>query len=172
MSRLKSFALHQVNGLQRIIGGHVWPSPLDNLKDKYSLGHGIPTGCLGNPKSLPDDVLKVAVHVGYRVIRLCAGLRSGQRSCCRTLCRSPVNLELKKSPTGAGRVESCEQVSGGPASYRIHGSKLEAWRRLLGPHAALCFLCQPRKPRAEYSTRHCNRQTWLAGRSRYCHPTL
>jgi len=25
----------------------------------------IPTGRLGNPKSLPDDVLKVRVHAGY-----------------------------------------------------------------------------------------------------------
>ncbi len=55
--------LHQVNGSQRIGGGHVWPCPLDRLNGKYGLAHVVPTGCQGIPNSLPDDVLKVQVHV-------------------------------------------------------------------------------------------------------------
>jgi len=47
-------------------GGHVWPCPLDSLNGKHGLTHLIFTGCLGVPKSLPDDVLEVRVHVGMR----------------------------------------------------------------------------------------------------------
>ena len=56
---------HQVNGSQRVGGGHVWPCPLDSPNGKLGLAQVILTGCQGIPKSLPDDVLKARVHVGY-----------------------------------------------------------------------------------------------------------
>ena len=40
-------------------GGHVWPCPLDSLNGKLGLAQVIPTGFLGIPKGLPDDVSKV-----------------------------------------------------------------------------------------------------------------
>ena len=40
--------------------------PLDSLDGKPRLAQVILTGCQGIPKSLPDDVLKVRVHVGMR----------------------------------------------------------------------------------------------------------
>ena len=57
--------LHQVDGGERVNGGHVWPCLLDSLNGKHGLAHVILTGRLGIPKSLPDDVLKARVHVGY-----------------------------------------------------------------------------------------------------------
>ncbi len=47
--------LHQVNGSQRVGGGHVWPCPLDSLNGKHGLDHVILTGRQGIPKSLADD---------------------------------------------------------------------------------------------------------------------
>ncbi len=47
-------------------GSHVWPCPLDSLNGKLGLARVGPTDCKGIPKSLPDDVLKVRVHVGMR----------------------------------------------------------------------------------------------------------
>ncbi len=66
MSRLGIFVLHQVDGSERVGGGHVWPCLLDSLNGNHGLAHVVPTGRLGNPESLPDDVLKVRVHVGMR----------------------------------------------------------------------------------------------------------
>ncbi len=54
--------LHQVDGSERVGGGQDWPCPLDSLNGKHGLAHVVPTGRLGNRKSLPDDVLKVRVH--------------------------------------------------------------------------------------------------------------
>ncbi len=101
--------LHQVDGSERVSGGHVWPRLLDSLNGNHGLAHVVPTGRLGNPKSLPNDVLKVRVQVGMRaqpaakekpragdsfnqgeLVR--AGFRSGQRSCCRTFRTSMVYL--------------------------------------------------------------------------------
>ena len=45
-------------------GGKVIPD-LDSLNGKHGLAHVVLTGCLGNLKSLPDDVLKVPVHAVY-----------------------------------------------------------------------------------------------------------
>ncbi len=59
-----SFALHQVDGSQRVGGGHVWPRLLDSLYGNHGLAHVVPTGRLGNPKSLPNDILKVRDHAG------------------------------------------------------------------------------------------------------------
>ncbi len=41
---------HQVNGGQRVGGGHVRPCLLDGPNRKLGLGQVIPTGCLGNPQ--------------------------------------------------------------------------------------------------------------------------
>ena len=60
-----SFALHQVDGSERVSGGHVWPCLLDSLNGKHGLAHVVLTGRLGNPKSLSDDVLKIRVHADY-----------------------------------------------------------------------------------------------------------
>ena len=57
---------HQIDGSQRVGGGHVWPCPLDSPNGKLGLAQVILTGCQGIPKSLPDDVLKVRVHGGMR----------------------------------------------------------------------------------------------------------
>ena len=46
--------LHQVDGSERVGGGHVWPRLLDRLNGNYGLAHVVPTGRPGNPKSLPD----------------------------------------------------------------------------------------------------------------------
>ncbi len=54
--------LHQVNGSQRIGGGHVWPRQLDSLNSSRSLANLIKTGCQGISKSLPDYVINVRVH--------------------------------------------------------------------------------------------------------------
>ncbi len=56
--------LYHIDRSQRVRGGHVWPCPLDSLNGKLGLARVVPTGCPGIPKSLPDDVLKVHVHVG------------------------------------------------------------------------------------------------------------
>ncbi len=63
---------HQVNGSQRIGGGHVWPSPLDSPNGKLGLAQIVLAGCLSIGEGLPDDVLKVRVHGGMRA-RLAAG---------------------------------------------------------------------------------------------------
>ncbi len=42
------------------------PDPLDSPNGKLGLAQVVLTGCQGIPKSLPDDVLKVGVHVGMR----------------------------------------------------------------------------------------------------------
>ncbi len=42
------------------------PCPLNSLNGKFDLTHLIFTGCLGIPKSLPDDVLKVQIHAAMR----------------------------------------------------------------------------------------------------------
>ncbi len=55
---------YHIDRSQLVGGGHVWPCPLDSLNGKHGLAHVIPAGCLGVPKSLPDDVLKVRVHFG------------------------------------------------------------------------------------------------------------
>ena len=57
---------HQVNGSQRVGGGHVWPCPLDSLDGKLGLAHVVLAGCQSILKSLPDDVLKVRVHGGMK----------------------------------------------------------------------------------------------------------
>ena len=57
--------LHQVDGSERVGGGHVWPCLLDNLNGNHGLAHVVPTGRLGNPKSLPDAFLKVRVQGAY-----------------------------------------------------------------------------------------------------------
>ncbi len=57
---------HQINGSQRVGGGHVRPCPLDGLGGKLGLAQVVLTGCQGIPKSLPDDVLKVTVLGGMR----------------------------------------------------------------------------------------------------------
>jgi hypothetical protein len=61
--------LHQVYGSQRVGGGHVWPCSLDSLNGKHGLDHVVLTDCLGNLKSLPDDVLKAQVNVGNIAIK-------------------------------------------------------------------------------------------------------
>ena len=61
-----SGSLHQINGGQRVRGGHVWPCSLDSPNGKLDPTQVIPTGCLGIPKSLPDDILKVRVHADMR----------------------------------------------------------------------------------------------------------
>ena len=58
--------LHQVDGSERVSGGHVWPCPLDGLNGNHGLAHVVPTGRPGDPKGLPDDVLKVRVHAAMR----------------------------------------------------------------------------------------------------------
>ena len=55
----------QIDRRQRVRGSHVRSCPLDSLNGKHGLAHVVLTGCLGNFKSLPDDVLKVRVHAGY-----------------------------------------------------------------------------------------------------------
>ncbi len=57
---------HQVNGSQRVGGGHVGPCPLDSPNGNLGLAQVILTGCQGIPKSLPDDVFEVRGHVGIR----------------------------------------------------------------------------------------------------------
>ncbi len=57
---------HQVNGSQRVGGGHVWPCPLDSPNGTLGLGEVVPAGSLGVGKRLADDVLKVGVHVAMR----------------------------------------------------------------------------------------------------------
>ncbi len=57
---------HQINGRQCFGGGNVWSCPLDGLDGKPSLANVVLTGRLSILKSLPDDVLKVWVHVGMR----------------------------------------------------------------------------------------------------------
>ncbi len=57
---------HQVNRQQRAGGGHVWPCPLDSPNGKLGLGEVVPAGSQGIPKNLPDNVLKVRVHVVMR----------------------------------------------------------------------------------------------------------
>ncbi len=57
--------LHQVDGSHRVGDRHVWPCPLDSLNGKLGLARVVPSDCQGIPKSLPDDVFKVRVHVGY-----------------------------------------------------------------------------------------------------------
>ncbi len=59
---------HQIDGSQRVGGGHVGPCPLDSPNGKLGLAQVILTGCQGIPKSLPDDVLKVRVHAGARPV--------------------------------------------------------------------------------------------------------
>ncbi len=61
-----SFVPHQINGSQRVGGGHVRPCPLDSPNGTLGLAQVILTGCQGIPKGLPDDVLKVRVHVEMR----------------------------------------------------------------------------------------------------------
>ncbi len=56
----------QVNGSQRVGGGHVWPCPLDSPNGKPGLDEVVPAGSLGIGKRLADDVLKVRVHAGMR----------------------------------------------------------------------------------------------------------
>ncbi len=62
----------QINGSQRVGGGHVWPHLLDSPNGKLGLAQVILTGRLGVFKSLPDDILKVRVHGGMRA-HLAAG---------------------------------------------------------------------------------------------------
>ncbi len=57
---------HQIDGSQRVRGGHVGPCPLDSPNGKLGLAQVILTGCQGILESLPDDVLKVPGHVGIR----------------------------------------------------------------------------------------------------------
>ena len=57
---------HQVDGSQRVGGGHVGPCLLNSPNGKLGLAHVVLTGCQGIPKSLPDHALKVRVHVGMR----------------------------------------------------------------------------------------------------------
>jgi hypothetical protein len=115
--------LHQVDGSERVGGGHVWPCLLDSLNGKHGLAHVVPTGRLGNSESLPDDVLKVRIHAGYesagggkrkapqrdgaswKVIRIQRSLIEAQH---HTIFTAP-----KKMPTGHG-----------PAQID-HGSKYE-----------------------------------------------
>jgi hypothetical protein len=40
--------------IRSLRSGHVWPYPLDSLNGKHGLAHVVPTGRIGNPKSLPD----------------------------------------------------------------------------------------------------------------------
>ncbi len=47
-------------------GGHVWPCPLDSPNVNLGLAQVTPTGRLGIPKSLPDDVLKIRGHAAMR----------------------------------------------------------------------------------------------------------
>ncbi len=58
--------LHQVDGSERISGGHVWQRLLDSLNGNHGLAHVVPTGRLGNPKGLPDDILKIPVLADMR----------------------------------------------------------------------------------------------------------
>ena len=54
--------LHQINGSQRIGGGHIWPCQLDGLNGKHGLAKLFPTACQGFPKGASDDVFKVQIH--------------------------------------------------------------------------------------------------------------
>ena len=54
--------LHQVNGSHGVGFGHVWPYHLDGLNSKHGLAKVFPTGCLGFPKGISDNVLKIQVH--------------------------------------------------------------------------------------------------------------
>ncbi len=57
---------HQVNGSQRVGGGHVWPCPLDSPYGMLGLTKVIPTGGFRVCQCLADDVLKVGVHAVMR----------------------------------------------------------------------------------------------------------
>ena len=57
---------YHIDRSQRVGGGQVWPCPLDSLNGKLGLAQVVLTGSLGILNGLPDDVLKVRVHVGMR----------------------------------------------------------------------------------------------------------
>ncbi len=48
---------YHIDRSQRVEGGHVWSCQLDSLNGKHGLAHMVLAGCLGIPKSLPDDIL-------------------------------------------------------------------------------------------------------------------
>ncbi len=96
---------HQVNGSQRIGGGHVWPRPLDSPNGKLGLAQVVLAGCLSIGEGLPDDVLKVRVHVSMRAqsrakekLRHDGGGRLSRKTgLCQKICRTPRMMSAQKT---------------------------------------------------------------------------
>ena len=92
--------LHQINGSQHIGVGPVWPCQLDSLNGNHCLANMVNTGCMGIPKILPDEVLKVRVHVGMRA-------RSGAKEKPRQTTRS-----LRDEMADDGNLVTLRELSG------------------------------------------------------------